>query len=131
MVLLWATHTQRGNSIQNALCGARCVPQGLVYPLLDLKLYLDRDLFRPSVIRDGPYPLRFLQKQLPASLIAIRVIVSPVDVQLNLGRDARDQVGLLQNLLGPLKPARSRRQGPHPRRGTAQADLGPATTRCR
>ncbi len=80
MVLLWATHTQRGNSIQDALCGARCVPQGLVYPLLDLEFYQDRDLFQPSVIRDDPYPLRLPQKQLPASLIAVRAPVSPVDV---------------------------------------------------
>jgi hypothetical protein len=110
---------------------ARCVPQGIIHPLLDLELYQDWGLLRSSIIRDGPYPLRLLQKQFPASLVAVRAPVSPVDVQLDLGHDARNQVGLLQNLLGPLEPAGPRRRGRIRGGDTAQVGPGPATTRCR
>ncbi len=39
--------------------GACCALQSLRYPMLDFKIYQDRDLLRPQVTRDGLYPLRF------------------------------------------------------------------------
>jgi hypothetical protein len=77
-----------GNSVQDALRGACCVPQGLVHPLLDLELHQNRDLLRSSIIRNGSHPLRLPLKQFPATLVAIHVPVGPVDVQLDLSRDA-------------------------------------------